>query len=220
VFTGLIEAVGTVVSAVRRQGSLRLAVESDLSAAEVRPGDSVAVDGVCLTAAAVRGRRVEFDVVETTLAATTLDRARAGRRVNLETAMRLGDRLGGHMVQGHVDGVARVLSVLRRGDDRRARIELPASLARYVAAKGSVAVQGVSLTVASVAARHFEVALVPETLARTTLGVLAARDEVHVEVDLVARYLEGLAGIALGGAGDPGRLGRRGAGRTKGVGGT
>ena len=200
-FTGLVETVGTVASALRRMGSLRLAVESDWPAGEVRTGDSVAVDGVCLTASAVAARRIAFDVVPETLSRTTLGRARAGRRVNLERALRLGERLGGHLVQGHVDGTARVLSVERAGDGRRVRIELPAALSRYVAEKGSVAIQGVSLTIARVLARSFEVALVPETLARTTLSDLAGGDEVHLEVDLLARYLERLMDTGPMGAG-------------------
>jgi len=130
--------------------------------------------------------------VAETLARTTLGKARAGRRVNLERALRLGDRVGGHLVQGHVDGTAKVLRVVRRGRDWRLRLGLPSPLTRYVAEKGSIAVHGVSLTVASLAAGSFEVALVPETVSRTTLGGLAPGDEVHVEVDLLARYLEKL----------------------------
>lgn len=200
-FTGLVETVGKVVAAARRAGSVRLAIESDLPSGEVKPGDSIAVDGVCLTASAIEGRRISFDVVAETLARTTLGAASAGRRVNLERALRLGDRVGGHLVQGHVDGTSRVLRIDRRGDDWRLRLELPASLARYVAAKGSVALQGVSLTVASVESGSFEVALVPETLRRTTLGSLAAGDEVHVEADLLARYLERLLDCGPAGAG-------------------
>ncbi len=191
-FTGLVETVGTVASALRRMGSLRLAVDSDWPVGEVRTGDSVAVDGVCLTASGVAARRIAFDVVPETLSRTTLGRARVGRRVNLERALRLGERLGGHLVQGHVDGTARVLSIERAGDGRRVRFELPTALSKYFAEKGSVAIQGVSLTIARVLARSFEVALVPETLARTTLSDLAGGDEVHLEVDLLARYLERL----------------------------
>jgi riboflavin synthase len=191
-FTGLVETVGKVTGASRRAGALRLTVESDLPSGEVKRGDSVAVDGVCLTASEVEGRTVSFDVVAETLSRTTLGKARVGRRVNLERALRLGDRVGGHLVQGHVDGTARVLGIVRRGEDWRVRFALPPALSRYVAEKGSIAVQGVSLTVASVAPGSFEVALVPETLSRTTLGALARGDEVHVEVDLLARYLEKL----------------------------
>jgi riboflavin synthase len=187
-----VETIGTVTAATRRSGSMRLTIDSDLPSGEMKTGDSVAVDGVCLTASEVEGRRVSFDAVAETLARTTLGRARIGRRVNLERALRVGDRLGGHLVLGHVDGTTRVLRTDRRGDDRRIRLELPAPLARYVAEKGSVAIQGVSLTISTVAGASFEVVLVPETVARTTLGSLAPGDEVHVEVDLLARYLERL----------------------------
>ncbi|MBZ5640370.1 MAG: riboflavin synthase [Acidobacteriia bacterium] len=199
-FTGIVEAVGTVTAALRRAGSMRLTVESELPARGVRRGDSVSVDGVCLTASAIEGDRLSFDVVAETVSRTTLGKARAGRRVNLERALLVGDRLGGHLVQGHVDGTSRVLRISRRGDDRRARLDLPGPLARFVAEKGSIAIQGVSLTVASVTSRSFEVALVPETISRTTLGALATGDEVHLEVDLLARYLERLvdAGAAGG----------------------
>ena len=218
-FTGLVETVGTVASAARRAGSVRLTIESDLPAGEVKPGDSIAVDGVCLTASAIEGRRISYDAVAETLARTTLGAARAGRRVNLERALRLGDRVGGHLVQGHVDGTSRVLRIDRRGDDWRLRLDLPAPLARYVAAKGSVAIQGVSLTVAAVAAGSFEVALVPETISRTTLGSLAAGDEVHVEADLLARYLERLLECGPASAGTGSGLGRPARGRRTRIGG-
>jgi riboflavin synthase len=214
-FTGLVETVGTVAATARRAGALRLTVESDLPRGGVKPGDSVSVDGVCLTASEADGKRISFDVVAETLSRTTLGKARAGRRVNLERALELGERLGGHLVQGHVDGTVRVLRIDRRGKDWRVRFGLPAPLARYVAEKGSVAVQGVSLTVASVSAGGFEVALVPETLARTTLGGLSTGDEVHVEADLVARYLERLmerrpaAGLGRPGRGRNERVGGR-----------
>jgi riboflavin synthase len=191
-FTGLVETIGTLTAAIPRAGSTRLTVESDLPSDEVRRGDSIAVDGVCLTVSAIAGRLLSFDVIVETASRTTLGRARAGRRVNLERALALGDRVGGHLVQGHVDATSRVLRVTTRGDDRRVRLGLAASLARYVAAKGSIAVQGVSLTVTAVASLSFEVALIPETVSRTTLGTLAAGNDVNVEVDVLARYLERL----------------------------
>jgi riboflavin synthase len=191
-FTGLVETIGSVTAATRRAGSVRLIVESDLPPDETKRGDSIAVDGVCLTVSAVARRLLSFDVIAETASRTTLGRARAGRRVNLERALNLGDRLGGHLVQGHVDATSRVLRVTKRGHDWRVRLVLPAGLARYVAEKGSIAVQGVSLTVTAVALRSFEVALIPETVSRTTLGTLAAGDEAHVEVDVLARYLERL----------------------------
>ncbi len=218
-FTGLVEAIGTVTAAIPRSGSMRLAVESDLPAGEVSRGDSIAVDGVCLTVSAAEGRLLSFDVVAETVSRTTLGRARAGRRVNLERALRLGDRLGGHVVQGHVDGTSRVLRVDRRAGDWRVRLDLAAPLTRYVAEKGSIAVQGVSLTVAGVAAGSFEVALVPETVSRTTLGALASGDEAHVEVDVLARYLERLMEHGSAGAGSPGGFRRPARWRRGGIGG-
>ncbi len=200
-FTGLVERIGTVAASSRRAGSVRLAIDSGYPPGEVKPGESVAVDGVCLTVSAVDGSRVEFDAVAETLSRTNLGTARPGRRVNLERAIRLGDRLGGHLVQGHADGTTRVLRVARRGDDRRVRFELPRDLARFVAEKGSIAIQGVSLTVAAVSAGTFDVALVPETLSRTTLDSLAPGDTVHVEADLLARYLERLLEFGPAGTG-------------------
>jgi riboflavin synthase len=217
-FTGLVETIGTVTAASPRSGSLRLTVESDLPKNEVGRGDSIAVDGVCLTVSASAGRLLSFDVVAETASRTTLGRARAGRRVNLERSLALGERLEGHLLQGHVDATSRVQTVRKRGDDRRVRLELPAALARYVAEKGSIAVQGVSLTVAAVTLLGFEVALIPETVSRTTLGSLAAGDEVHVEVDVLARYLERLMEIGPAHASSSG-LGRRAPGRRRRIGG-
>lgn len=197
-FTGLIECVGNVVERRAGRGSARLVVESPLPEAEMRHGESIAVDGACLTVAAFGGGRFEADVVEETLTRTTLGSARAGKRVNLERSLRLGDRLGGHLVQGHVDAVAAVVSLTRRGDDVRLRLAAPSALRRYVASKGSVALNGVSLTVSRVAGSTFEVALIPATLAGTNLGALRAGSGVNVEVDLVARYLERLAAAGAG----------------------
>lgn len=191
-FTGLVETVGEIVAVTGRKGSSRLTVASDLPGGDIRIGESVSVDGVCLTVVDVSGGKLRFDAVAETLARTTLGAARPGRRVNLERALRLGDRLGGHLVQGHVDAVARVMRVVARGDDWRVRVGFVPAIRPYVAMKGSVAVQGVSLTVSALGRSGFEVALIPETLRRTTLGALRAGDPVNVEVDLVARYLERL----------------------------
>jgi riboflavin synthase len=189
-FTGLIEDMGQIVEASPRRGSTRLGVRTALPVAEMNDGDSVAVDGVCLTVAQRRGDRFWADVVAETLSRTTLGGLRPGAAVNLERSLRLGDRLGGHLVLGHADGVARIREISRRGDDVRVRMELPEEMRRYVAMKGSVALQGVSLTVSNLAPTSFEVAVVPETLARTTLGRKKSGDRLNVEVDLLARYLE------------------------------
>jgi len=194
VFTGLIQDVGKVVEASPRRGSVRLGIASTLPVAEMTDGESVAVDGACLTVAQRRGNRFFADVVAETLSRTTLGRLRPGHRVNLERALRLGDSLGGHMVLGHVDDTVRVAAVQRRGDDVRLRLGLTPAIRRYVAMKGSVALQGVSLTVSALEQEAFEVALVPHTLSRTTLGEARVGDPLNVEVDLLARYLERITG--------------------------
>ena len=190
-FTGIIREVGTIeavdVTAAGARIRVRAAVADDL-----RDGDSVSVDGVCLTAAASDERSFEADVMNQTLALTTLGALEAGRRVNVEPALRAGDPLGGHLVQGHVDGAGRVTSVSADGFARRLTIALPEDVGRYVAARGSVAVDGVSLTVAALAPDGLEVSLIPETLERTTLGELEEGSEVNVEVDVVARSAERL----------------------------
>jgi riboflavin synthase len=173
---------------------MRLRIRSTLPAAELAAGESVAVQGVCLTVAAVSKDGFAADVIPETLSRTTLGAAARGTRVNLERSLRLSDRLGGHLVQGHVDGTARVLSVSRRRGEHRLRVEAPAALRRYLAPKGSVALDGVSLTIAAADGAAFEVALIPETLSRTTLGDAAAGDRLNVEVDLLARYLDRLLG--------------------------
>lgn len=191
-FTGLVEGMGRIVEATPRSGSKRLGIATSLAREEMALGDSVAVDGVCLTVCRVAGDRFWADVVAETLDCTTLSALRAGNHVNLERSLRVGDRLGGHLVQGHVDGTAPVVEVSHRGDDWRLRVGFVPAIRRYVAHKGSVALQGVSLTVAAVEPEAFEIALVPQTLERTTLGKLAVGDRINVEVDLLARYLERL----------------------------
>ncbi len=155
-------------------------------------GDSVAVDGICLTATAVDDAGFETEAMNQTLEVTALGGARAGSRVNLELAMKAGDRLGGHIVQGHVDGVGEVLSVEEDGFARRLRVELPAELLRYVIDKGSIALSGVSLTVAELGDSWVEVSLIPETLERTNLGEAAPGRKLNVECDVVAKYVERL----------------------------
>ena len=193
-FTGLIADVGTVASAERGEDGARLRVETGL-ASELAEGDSIAVNGACLTAAAVDGGAFEADVMNQTLAVTSLGPLAAGDPVNLELAVRAADRLGGHVVQGHVDGTGTVAAVTEDGIARRVAIELPAELRRYVVERGSVAVDGVSLTVAALTDRGFEVSLIPETLERTNLGAAEPGRVVNIEVDVVARYVERLVGF-------------------------
>lgn len=180
-FTGLVREVGEVVSFEKG----RLVVASTTEAAV---GDSVAIDGVCLTVVAAEPGRLAFDVVP-----ETLDRVKAfGARVNVEPALRAGDPLGGHQVQGHVDGVGTVAAVTPEGEGVRLRVEAAPELLRYCVEKGSITVDGVSLTVAAVDAGGFEVALIPHTLAATTLSELAPSDRVNLEADVLAKYVEKL----------------------------
>jgi riboflavin synthase len=199
-FTGIIREVGTVDDVERTPDGARLRVRSGL-AGGLPDGDSVAVNGVCLTIASGGNGTFEADVMNQTLSLTTLGAIEAGSRVNLEPALRAGEPLGGHLVQGHVDGTARVTSTSDDGFARRVRLAVPEDLRRYVAEHGSVAIDGVSLTVAVLVADGFEISLIPETLERTTLGDLGEGSEVNVEVDVVARYAERL----LQGLNDEGR---------------
>jgi riboflavin synthase len=190
-FTGLVREVGTVVSF--EDGRLR--VESSIAAAI---GDSVAIDGVCLTVVDGDRKTLAFDAVPETLSRTTLGRLESGAAVNLEPALRAGEALGGHYVQGHVDGVGRVRSVEPEGDGRRVWVDAPPDILRYCVEKGSIAVNGVSLTVADLDGDGFAVALVPHTLAVTTLGAAAPGDEVNLETDVLAKYVEKLTGLRSG----------------------
>ncbi len=184
-FTGLVREVGTVVSF--EDGRLR--VGSSLSAAV---GGSISVAGCCLTVVDGDRRTLAFDVVPETLARTTLGRLAAGSPVNLEPALRAGEALGGHYVQGHVDGVGRVRTVEREGDGVLMSFDAPVEVLRYCVEKGSIAVEGVSLTITGVGDHGFGVALVPHTLAETTLGSLQPGDEVNLEGDVLAKYVERL----------------------------
>jgi riboflavin synthase len=188
VFTGLVREVGTVASMVDG----RLTIEAPETAQGVQLGDSVAIDGVCLTVVACVDSTLSFDAVPETLARTALGTLDQGSRVNLEPALRAGDALGGHYVQGHVDGVGSVESVAPEGEGRRVRFVAPAELLRYIVEKGSIAVQGTSLTVAAVDDAGFEVALIPHTLQATTLGMLQADQPVNLETDVLAKYVEKL----------------------------
>lgn len=192
-FTGLIDGVGRLAARETRGGDARLAIEvGSLPFSDVRMGESIAVNGVCLTVVAFDARGFEADASTETLALTTLGALAPGRALNLERAMRPIDRLGGHMVSGHVDGVGRVLQVHDDARAQRWRFGAPAALLRYIASKGSICVDGVSLTVNAVDDQGFEVALVPHTVAHTAFGETAVGDPVNLEVDLVARYVERL----------------------------
>ena len=190
-FTGIVAELGKVEAVDHGDEGARLRVRAGL-ASELAPGDSVAVNGACLTAASVSAEAFEADVMRQTLDLTTLGSLGQGDRVNLELPLRATDRLGGHIVQGHVDGVARVTAVEADGFARRVRVELPAELLPYVVERGSVALAGVSLTVAALGDGWIEVSLIPETLERTTLGGLAQGEGLNVECDLLARHLRRL----------------------------
>jgi riboflavin synthase len=192
VFTGLIREVGTVVSREGGADGVRLMIDAPTTAAAAQLGDSIAIDGVCLTVVATAGHTLAFDAVPETLDRSSLATLDQGSRVNLEPALRVGEPLGGHYVQGHVDGVGSVRSVEPEGDGKRIWFDAPPDLLRYVVEKGSIAVQGTSLTVAAVDAAGFSVALIPHTLSETTLGALAAGDRVNLEADVLAKYVEKL----------------------------
>jgi len=187
-FTGIVREIGTVAEF---DGS-RLVLEAPETAAASAVGDSVAIDGTCLTVVERRGGRLAFDAVPETLSRTTLGGLEPGARVNLEPALRVGDPLGGHVVQGHVDAVGRVRSVAPEGDSRRIWIDAPQSVVRYCLEKGSIALDGVSLTVAALDDDGFEVALIPHTLEVTTLGAVMPGDEVNLEADVLAKVVERL----------------------------
>jgi len=192
-FTGIVAAVGRISRIEPAQEGVRIRIHAgDLGLADVSVGDSIAVNGVCLTVIARAESEFQADVSRETLACTAgLD---APGEVNLEKALRLSDRLGGHLVQGHVDGVGEVIGIDAAGESRILRVRVPADLSRYIARKGSVTMQGVSLTVNSAEGREFEVNLIPHTLAVTTLKNLRVGSKVNLEVDLLARYVERLHG--------------------------
>ena len=188
-FTGLIEELGTVERVEERAQGRRFWIAAREVVRDARTGDSLACSGCCLTALEVTPAGFAVEAVPETLRLTTLGDWRAGTRVNLERSLRVGDRLGGHLVQGHVDGVGEVTASVPEGEGRRATIALPAGLARYVALKGSLAVDGVSLTVAGLTDAACEIAYIPHTLAVTSAGAYGPGTRVNLEVDLLARYL-------------------------------
>jgi riboflavin synthase len=194
-FTGIIEELGEVIAIERGADAARITVRGPIVVQDAKHGDSIAVSGVCLTVVDQSADSFTADVMAETLAVSTLDEAAAGVRVNLERAAQVGDRLGGHIVQGHVDSIATVLAVTPGEAWRVVRFSLSPEIASLVTRKGSIAVDGVSLTVSAVSAadasqQWFEVSLIPETLAATTLGSLEVGDRVNVETDILARHVE------------------------------
>jgi riboflavin synthase len=192
-FTGIVREIGTVAAF---DGS-RLVVAAPETAQSAAVGDSVSVAGVCLTVVATEGGKLAFDVVPETLGRTALGRLEPGEGVNVEPSLRVGDQVGGHVVQGHVDAVGRVRSAAAEGDGRRVWVDSPDAILRYCLEKGSIAVDGVSLTVAALDDDGFEVALIPHTLAATTLGRLEPGDEVNLEADVLGKVVERLLAARL-----------------------
>ncbi len=191
-FTGIVRERGSVAAVDARDQGRRLVIDAPTTARVTVLGDSVSVNGVCLTATQVDDGRIAFDAVAETLSRSTLGTLEAGDDVNLEPALRAGEPLGGHYVQGHVDGVGTVRTVEREGEGLRVWIEASPDLLRYCVEKGSIAVQGISLTVAELGDDAFAVALIPHTLSETTLGSVAIGDRVNLEADVLAKYVERL----------------------------
>ena len=194
-FTGIVQAVGTIGRAEPRGGDTRLYIGAGaLDMADVAIGDSICVSGVCLTAVAIDASGFAADVSTETLSCTTLGMLKSGDCINLEKSLRLADRLGGHLVSGHVDGVGRVIAIEPDARSQRWTFEVPSELSRYIAAKGSVCIDGISLTVNEVVSNRFGVNLIPHTIGATTFQHKRAGDPVNIEVDLIARYVERLHG--------------------------
>jgi riboflavin synthase len=193
VFTGIIETVGTIRAFVRHPAGARVTIGAPAIAETARLGDSLAVDGACLTVAELAGDALVCDLSTETLARTTLGVLRVGTRVNLERPLRLGDRVGGHLVSGHVDAVGHLVGRFPQGEGVTDRIRFPESLAPFLVPKGSVAVDGISLTVAALAAHHFDVAVIPYTLRGTTLAEKRVGAQLNLEADLIGKYVARLA---------------------------
>ncbi len=192
-FTGIVEEIGEVTACEPRGDVLRLAIRAENTPLDLPVGGSVAVDGCCLTATAVADGTMQFDLAPETVLRTRFDkRLGPGEKVNLERPLRVSSRLDGHFVQGHVDGVATVASISETGSSREITFQMPEDLARYCIVKGSIAIDGVSLTCASISGSMVRVALIPHTLSVTTLGRLQVHDLVNVEVDMIAKYVEKL----------------------------
>ena len=193
-FTGIVREVGLIASVDGSQEGASLVVEAPTTAPRVEVGGSVAINGVCLTAEAVDGGTLRFHAVAETLRRSSLGKLQPGSRVNMEPALRAGDSLGGHYVQGHVDGVGTIRGIEPDGDGIRVAVDAPPEILRYCVEKGSITLEGVSLTVAGLDDDHFWVALIPHTLSETTLGDLLPGREVNLEVDVLAKYVERLLG--------------------------
>ncbi|MCB1311364.1 MAG: riboflavin synthase [Sedimentitalea sp.] len=191
-FTGIVTDIGTVLE-LEQRGDLRARIATGYDTAEIEIGASIASDGVCLTVIGLGPDWYEVEISAETVARTNLGGWRKGSRVNLERALRVGDELGGHIVSGHVDGVAEVISAEASGDSTRLTLRAPEALARFIAPKGSVALNGTSLTVNEVTGRDFTVNLIPHTRAVTTWGAVAVGDAVNLEIDTLARYVARLA---------------------------
>jgi len=189
-FTGLIESLGTVIALHPEDTGIRLTVQNSMIAQDLPLGASVAINGVCLTVVAVKHNTFQFQVGPETLRLTNLGTLQPGDRVNLERSLRLGDRLGGHIVQGHVDGLGRIDRRETQGEWETIWFHCPAPLARQMVPKGSITVDGISLTLVDVGLEKFSVALIPHTLAATTLGIKRPGDAVNLETDLFAKYIE------------------------------
>jgi riboflavin synthase len=189
-FTGLIQDMGEIQSLQRRGGGVSLTISTHLDLRAVKVGDSIAVDGVCLTVVQVSGRTFSVEVSPETLGRTTLVSLKKGQPVNLETALKMSDLLGGHLVSGHVDGTGEIAEVAREGNSLRYRLRVPPEVGRYLIEKGSIAVDGISLTVAECRDQGFSVSVIPHTAEKTTLGKKKAGDKVNLENDLIAKYVE------------------------------
>lgn len=193
-FTGLIEDVGKILRIAPRRSGMELSISCGLPTEEIKPGDSIAVDGACLTVTSIQGQGFSVDVSSETLQRTTLGKKRAGGRVNLERALRLGDRLGGHLVSGHIDGIAVLSAREQTGEFIRLVFSAPEQLLKYIIEKGSVAIDGISLTVNTVTGGVFSVMIIPHTLEKTTLTGKGPGDQVNIENDLIGKYVEKLMG--------------------------
>ncbi len=191
-FTGIVQGKGTVREQRPRSGGMVLTIEADFDLVDPAEGESIAVNGVCLTATAIDGRRFTVDVSPESLARTVLGELRIGSQVNLERALRLADRLGGHLVTGHVDATTRVLARRPQGDFTVFSFAVPEGLGRYIIEKGSITVNGISLTVNRCDRERFDVAIIPHTLAVTTLDTVRPGDRVNIEVDIIGKYVEKL----------------------------